>query len=141
LVGRSQGSDNPYGLGDPAFQIEEFKSKVLIQESLAPKAKDSFLYLLLEDRLPKDTLVTYLVLFACEQLPAAKRAKYWQAANAELRRRLGLCGPHGQGWAKQHTYIQDCMILSLSDWNRAVGERVLVQRASAVGVDLPISLV
>lgn len=123
--------DNPFGGGDPTFQIEDFKNKALIGESLAPKAKDSFLYLLLEDRLPPDTTIKYVVLFACEQLPPAKRAKYYRAANDELRRKLGIRGPLGRSWMKRALYIQECLILSLSEWNRHLGGRVSVRRVSA----------
>lgn len=123
--------DNPFAQGDPTFQIAGFTNKTLIGKNLAPKAKDSFLYLFLEDRIPPDTRVTYFVLFACEQLPAKKRAKYYRAANDELRRKLGLRGPLGRDWAKRDLYIQDCLILSLSEWNHHLGGRVGVRRVSA----------
>lgn len=123
--------DNPFGRGDPTFQIEDFKNKALIGENLAPKAKDSFLYLLLEDRLPPDTRIKYVVLFACEQLPPAKRAKYYRAAIDELRRKLGIRGPLGRSWVKRGLYIQECLILSLSEWNEHLGRRVSVRRVSA----------
>lgn len=123
--------DNPYGRGAPSFQMEDVTQKTLISQSLAPKAKDSFLYLLLQDQLPVETKVIYLVLFACEQFPPAKRAKYYLSAGRELRRSLGLGGPLGGGWVKRHLYIQECLILSLSEWNDVLGTRVRVRRLSS----------
>jgi len=124
--------DNPYGSGDPSFMIEDFKQKTLIHESLAPKAKDTFLYLLLEDTIPEGTRLIYVVLFACEHLDVRKRARYFNAAMDQLKRSLGILGPFGHGWKKAPLYLSECEILSLSDWNRhpQIGGRVRVRRLS-----------
>lgn len=124
--------DNPYVQGDPARLIEDFKQKKLIHESLAPKAKDTFLYLLLDDELPAGTNITYIVLFACDAFSPAKRAKYYRTAADELRRALGLRGPRGQGWARADLYIKDCLILSLHEWVQVLGDRVKARRLSTV---------
>lgn len=127
--------DNPIArAGNRERLVEEFKSKALVHHSLAPKAKDSFLYLLLEDRIPPGTTIDYLVLFACEDLPPAKRAKYFRKAAEELKRHAALGGPHGQPWRRADLYLRSCLILSLSEWNEHLRERVPVRRTSSTGV-------
>ncbi|MBK9265677.1 MAG: hypothetical protein IPM54_38545 [Polyangiaceae bacterium] len=124
--------DNPNVQSDPATLIEKFRSKDLIRNNLAPKAKDSFLYLLLQNQLPQGTRIIYLVLFACEQFKLEKRARYFRAAGDELKRCLGLPGPEGHAWPRACPYVDECLILSLSEWNHQVGSRVKVRRLSSI---------
>jgi hypothetical protein len=127
-------ADDPEGrdLNDPSRRserqeafIDQFKSGTLIDRNLGPKVRDSFLYLLLERRLPEGKEIRYIVLFAC----AGLSPKALLTATKKLKKSAGLLGPHGQGW--RSGYLKDCVILDLEGWNRQLGDRVPVTRLSA----------
>lgn len=122
--------DNPVARSHPDALIEKFQSEQLIRGSLAGKAKDSFLYLLLQNRLPKDTQIVYYVLFAWDGLAASRKARLFGRVTRSLRGALGIGGPQGRGWVQPGLYIHACMIMPLDDWNTYVGSRVPVRRLS-----------
>lgn len=100
-------------------QLKEFigkmKSQVLFSDELGPKAKDSFLYLHLGDRLPEKP-IKYIVLLALEAIDPGLLI----SSMDRLRRSCCILGPDNSAWPNK--YIEDALIFNERTWNEKLDQ-------------------
>ncbi|MFH1138285.1 MAG: hypothetical protein V1816_19610 [Pseudomonadota bacterium] len=93
--------------------LDELKSQTLFSKALAPKLKDSFLYLHLNDELPPKPL-KYFVFIGLGELDDAMLGHN----STLLKRHCCLTGPDGEGW--RNPYITNAMVFNEKSWNRTL---------------------
>ena len=93
-----------------SFRIK-MRSETLYRRELAPKLKDSILYLALANRAPQSKF-TYLCLIGIEKLDSAML----QAMEEKMRKLCCLPGPHRQEWASKF----DVQVFNLTTWNEHI---------------------
>lgn len=108
-------------LDNPLIPVKErskyqadLMSGAMVSSILAPKARDSFLYNYLLDRLPVDKPVIYIVLIALSALTAAEL----DLLTNYLKVRLPLSGPASNPWIRP--YFSACLVMNVAVWNRAI---------------------
>lgn len=94
-----------------ANYYKELLSGKLISEKLVPKARDSFLYNYLLDRLPQKPIV-YVVIIAFSRLQAPEFIQLTE----KLEHSLPLRGPNHQPWNRP--YFDHCIVMNLNTWNK-----------------------
>jgi hypothetical protein len=94
---------------------DKFKSNTLFSQELGPKAKDSFLYLYLENSF-QDKKLLYFVLLEMEELDAVILERKTQV----LEKCAGILGPHGTPW--KNRYIDAAAVFNLEKWNKHLPE-------------------
>lgn len=96
--------------------LAKLKSGALVSSSLVPKARDSFLYNHLQDRLPPGKPLLYIVLIACKVLNAVEL----DLISTLLRAGLPLYGPGTSPWKR--SYFSACLAMNVDSWNRSLPE-------------------
>lgn len=105
--------DNPNARPQNINQfLQELRSDALIANKLVPKARDSFLFNHLLNRLPANKTRIYVVIIACSQLQPPELL----TLTDKLKRYLPLVGPFKQAWAQP--YFDSCFITNFAEWNR-----------------------
>ena len=92
--------------------LQQLRSNSLITNALVPKARDSFLYNHLLNRLPPGKARIYIVLIACANLLPPELL----ALTDSLKQHLPLVGPFKQTWSQ--LYFDSCFVTNFSRWNR-----------------------
>ena len=90
--------------------IGKMKSQILFSNELGPKAKDSFLYLHLGDRLPEKP-IKYIVLIALGAIDPGLLI----SSMDRLRRSCCILGPDNSAWPNK--YIENTLIFNEETWN------------------------
>ena len=90
--------------------IGKMKNQKLFSNELGPKAKDSFLYLHLSDKLPEKP-IKYIVLIALENFDHGLLV----SSMDHLRRSCCILGPNNSTWPNR--YIKNALIFNEKTWN------------------------
>ncbi len=94
--------------------LRELRSESMIANKLVPKARDSFLFNHLLNRLPAGKTRIYIVVIASSQLLTPELLTITDS----LKRYLPLVGPFQKSWLQP--YFDSCFVTNLSEWNRAL---------------------
>lgn len=106
--------------------IRRLQRKTLFHEDLGPKAKDTFLYLHLTDRIPEKPL-KYFVLIAME----AFEKELLGASTLELKQASCLVGPIDSHW--ETPYIADAAVFDIASWNHHLNRCPVRRRKKEYG--------
>lgn len=90
--------------------LVKLRSETLIQDSLVPKCRDSFIYEYCFNRVEKP--ITYLVLVALDSLSEADLLNQTDS----LKRQLPVNGPPSTPWPQP--FVQACIIMNLETWKK-----------------------
>ncbi len=101
--------DPSAGAGDPYAYAQQLKANTLIKQKLTPKARDSYTYLHLMER--DGHPFTFIVAIGLDALHLDEMALL--ALRERLVARIKQEGH--QPWRR--TYIAECVIVRLTDWN------------------------
>ncbi len=101
--------------------IDKMRNETLFSRELAPKLKDSFLYLHLSGELPEKPL-KYVVLLAMDNLEQALLANSMD----HLKRYSCILGPDNSAWC--NSYIEGVAIFNEQTWNRNLTRCPVIRR-------------
>lgn len=94
---------------------QDLLSGRLISNKLVPKARDSYLYNYLLDRLPAKPRI-YIVLIVFDALQPAELSQL----SIMLQNQLPLKGPFRQPWSRP--YFDACIVMDLPTWNNKMNQ-------------------
>lgn len=90
--------------------FEKVQSRTLINQDLAPKCRDSYLYEHAMARTSKP--IIFIVLLSMDSLTDADLSIQTDL----LQKQIPAVGPPGNPWKKR--FIEDCRIFNMASWNR-----------------------
>lgn len=89
----------------------KMRSETLYRLELAPKLKDSLVYLVLANRAPEKS-IKYICIIGIEKLDSAMLANMQD----RMRKLCFLPGPHSRDWTSKF----DVIVVNLSEWNQKI---------------------
>ena len=105
--------------------VKRLSDNSILKQELTPKARDSYTYMHLMKRDNKP--FKYIVLLALDALDQPGVIPLLSGFKDRL---LHNIRNEGQGW-KRH-YIQDCVVLSVAQWNRHFGDWPIVRLSTVI---------
>lgn len=91
--------------------VDSLKRNTLFDHELGPKAKDTFLYLYLNNELGGEPL-RYLVLLGLDSF----KDSYISSLHTQLKRSICFLGPDNSAWANQ--YFESALVFNIRNWNK-----------------------